>query len=171
MRSRTAAGRRALTVTLLSAGLVGVLAGCVPAPAPTPSGTPSASSGPVDPFSVVVGDCIEDELAEGDVMGVPVVDCEQPHLAEAYHAEELPDGDYPGLESVKSTAVDVCLAHFEEFAGISYDASQRLDFAWYYPTEGSWSNGDHEILCLMLQIDPATGNPVQTTGTLEGLEK
>ncbi|MDQ4138300.1 MAG: septum formation family protein [Actinomycetota bacterium] len=147
------------------------LAGCTTAVAPAPSATPTASPGAAvatDPFELQVGDCIDDDVAAGDVLQVPVVDCEAEHTAEAYHSERLPDGDYPGLEAVKSTAVETCLDRFEEFAGIDYDDSQHLDFAWYYPTEGSWSTGDREVLCLMMQIDPATGQTVPTRGTLRG---
>src|SRR3712207_7285342 len=43
----------------------------------------------------------------GDVLEVPLVDCDEPHTAEAYTSERLPDGPYPGLDAVKETAVDV----------------------------------------------------------------
>ncbi|MFC0681106.1 septum formation family protein [Lysobacter korlensis] len=146
------------------------LAGCTPPVASAPSPTPTESPGapvPADPFSLRVGDCIDDDLA-GEVLQVPVVDCELEHTAEAYHSERLPDGEYPGLEEVKHTAVDVCLDRFEPFAGIDYDESQHLDFAWYYPTEGSWSTGDREVLCLIMRMDPSTGQTVPTRGTLRG---
>jgi hypothetical protein len=168
VRSTTAALARC-GLPLACAAACASLAGCTAAPAPTPSATASASSGaPVaaDPFSLRVGDCIDDEFANGEVMQVPLVDCAEPHTAEAYFSERMPDGDYPGLDTVKSTAVETCLAAFEPFAGIDYDDSQHLDFAWYYPTEGSWSTGDREVLCLMMQIDPATGETVPTTGSL-----
>jgi hypothetical protein len=168
VRSITALARCA--VPLACAAVCASLAGCTGVP-PTRSATPSASPGvPVaaDPFSLRVGDCIDDDLGNGEVMQVPLVDCTEPHTAEAYHSERLPDGDYPGLEAVKATAVETCLAGFERFAGIDYDDSQHLDFAWYYPTEGSWSTGDRDVLCLMMQIDPATGETVPTTGTLRG---
>ena len=145
------------------------LAGCSSIPTPQPTPTPTAAPGaavPTDPFSLEVGDCIDDDFGDGEVMKVPLVDCDEPHTAEAYHSERLPDGAYPGVESVKSTAVETCLDSFESFAGIDYDDSQHLDFAWYYPTEGSWSTGDREVLCLLMQIDPETGQTVPTTGTL-----
>ena len=145
------------------------LAGCTPFAGPNSSPTPTASPGaPVaaDPFSLRVGDCIDDDLVAGEALEVPVVDCGQEHSAEAYHSERLPDGDYPGLELVKEQAVEICLAEFERFAGIDYDASQRLDVAWYYPTEGSWSTGDREVLCLIMQVDPETGSTVPTRDSL-----
>ncbi len=147
------------------------LAGCTPPDASNTSSTPTGSPGAAvgtDPFELRVGDCIDDDVAAGEVLQVPVVDCDSEHTAEAYHSERLPDGDYPGPESVKSTAVETCLGSFEEFAGIDYDDSQRLDFAWYSPTEGSWSRGDREVLCLIMQVDPETGQTVPTRGTLRG---
>ncbi len=145
------------------------LAGCTQLTTPPPSPTPTDSpGGPVaaDPFSLRVGDCIDDDLAAGEVLEVPVVDCDQEHAAEAYHSERLPEGDYPGLDWVKEKAVEICLERFEPFAGIDYDASRRLDVAWYYPTDGSWSEGDREVLCLIMQVDPETGSTVPTQGTL-----
>jgi Septum formation len=145
------------------------VAGCTAPLAPGPSATPTASPGaPVaaDPFSLRVGDCIDDDVATGEVVEVPVVDCDQEHTAEAYFSEQLPGTEYPGLDEVKKAAVETCLDQFEPFAGIDYDDSQRLDFAWYYPTEGSWSTGDREVLCLIMQIDPETGRTLRTTGSL-----
>jgi hypothetical protein len=172
VRSTGTLARCAAALTA-AAGLV-ALAGCTPVATPTPSPTPTPTSGAVvstDPFSLRVGDCIDDGLGEGEVVQVPVVDCAEEHSAEAYHSERLKDGTYPGLESVKKTAVNVCIDAFEAFAGIDYDDSQLLDFAWYYPTAGSWSTGDREVLCLMMQIDPETGHTVPTTGTLRGFGK
>jgi hypothetical protein len=157
-------------LALGGAALCTSLAACtqLAVPGQSPSPTPTASAGAVatDPFSLRVGDCIDDGLGEGEVVQVPVVDCAREHSAEAYHSEKLPDGEYPGLEQVKKDAVEVCLNSFEDFAGISYDDSQQLDFAWYYPTAGSWSTGDREVLCLMMKIDPETGLTVPTKGTL-----
>jgi Septum formation len=166
VRGTTALARPA--AALAGAAVCASLAGCTAVPAPAPSATPTASPGAVDPFSLEVGDCIDDDFGKGEVMRVPLVDCAEPHTSEAYSSERLPDGDYPGLEAVKATAVEVCLDSFERFAGIDYDDSQRLDFGWYHPTEGSWSTGDREVLCLMMQIDPETGQTVPTTGTLRG---
>ena len=167
MRSTPVLSRCA--VPLAGAAVCVTLAGCATAGEPAPSATPTASPGAAvatDPFSLRVGDCIDDDFGNGQVMQVPVVDCSEPHSAEAYHSERLPDGAYPGVEAVKSAAVEACLDSFERFAGIDYDDSQRLDFAWYYPTEGSWSTGDRDVLCLLMQIDPETGQTVPTTGTL-----
>jgi hypothetical protein len=167
VRSTTALARCA--VPLAGAAVCASLAACTAVVPPPESATPTASPGaPVatDPFSLRVGDCIDDDFGNGAVMKVPLVDCAEPHTAEVYHAERLPDGDYPGIEPVKEAAVEACLDSFERFAGIDYDDSQHLDFAWYYPTEGSWSTGDREVLCLLMRIDPETGTTLPTIGTL-----
>jgi hypothetical protein len=156
-----------VTVVAVCAAVTGCTAVSAPEPTPSPPASPGAPVA-TDPFSLRVGDCIGDDLSDGEVLQVPVVDCDEPHTAEAYSSKRLPDGAYPGLEAVKQTAVEMCLDRFEAFAGIDYDDSQRLDFAWYYPTEGSWSTGDREVLCLLMQIDPETGQTVPTTGTLRG---
>jgi Septum formation len=172
MHSTPALSRRALPVA--GAAVCISLAGCTFPVASAPSASPTASPGApvgIDPFSLRVGDCIDDDFTPGEVMEVPVIDCEQEHTAEAYHSERLPDGEYPGLDEVKKEAVETCLERFETFAGIDYDNSQHLDLAWYYPTEGSWSTGDREVLCLVMQVDPATGETVPTSGTLRGFAK
>lgn len=166
---------------LLVAGCASTVAG-QPAPAgggaPTGAGTqnsnpstaatsddPAPSAGPedTDVFSLEVGDCLaqSDEVDESDeVSTVPVVPCTQEHDGQIYAATDLPDGDFPGTESVRDQADDLCAGKFDAFVGLSYDESV-LDFYPFYPTEESWGGGDREVLCVA--FDPA--GPV--TGPLE----
>lgn len=114
-----------------------------------------------DVFAITVGDCLNDASAGDEVSSVPTVPCSQPHDSEAYHAFNLPDGDYPGDDAVEAAADEGCFAAFESFVGISYQESV-LDFAYYFPTTSSWAQGDREILCIA--YDPAG----QVTGSLQG---
>ena len=82
-------------------------------------------------------------------------------ISEAYSSIQVPDGDYPGEDAILAQAEQDCLAAFNTFAGINYDQS-TLSFSYYYPTAGSWDNGDREILCLIYEFD------VKTTGSLAG---
>lgn len=155
---------RALTV-LTIAGASVALAGCsllgniVSDADPTPA-DPSVGVD-TDAFAIAVGDCLNDGNIDGEVTTVPTIACDQPHDSEAYASIIIDDGAYPGEDAILAQADDACRAEFDSFAGISYDESV-LDFSYYYPTEGSWSGGDREILCLIYEFD------VKTVGSLAG---
>lgn len=149
----------ALAIATASFGLAGcsLLGNVVADPAPSSDPTNGTET---DAFAIAVGDCLNDGGVEGEVSTVVVIDCAQPHDSEAYSSIQVADGDYPGEQVILDQAEKDCLADFNTFAGINYDQS-ALSFSYYYPTQGSWENGDREILCLIL--DPAG----KTTGTLE----
>lgn len=117
-----------------------------------------------DVFQVRVGDCLNTGAldASTEITDVPVVPCAEPHDDEVYHAFELADGEFPGEDAILAEADATCVAQFAEFIGLAYEQS-TLDYWPMYPTEGSWENGDREVLCIAW--DPA-GEKV--TGTLAG---
>ena len=126
--------------------------------------TQALNGGESDVFSIKVGDCLNDGGVDGEVSEVPTVDCAEPHDSEAYKSIIMEDGDYPGEDAVLSQADTDCNAAFTDFVGVTYDESV-LTFAYYYPTEASWEQGDREILCLI--YDEAG----KTTGSLAGAAK
>lgn len=154
------AHRPAAAVALLASSIL--LAGCTAlggaggAPSPTPTGPPE-----VDVLDLAVGDCLDTHGKPGITKSVPVVDCSLEHDSEAYATIALDDGSFPGDDSVKSSSQEGCTEAFAPFAGIDY-ASSTLDYAYYFPTAGSWAGGDRRILCLI--VDPGE----RVTGTLEG---
>ncbi|MBH0025144.1 septum formation family protein [Salinibacterium sp. SWN248] len=115
-----------------------------------------------DIFSLVIGDCEVGNQDGGEVSSTKTVDCAEPHDAEVYAASYMAEGDFPGDSAIEDQATADCYAEFGTFIGADYDDSV-YDFSWYYPTEGSWSEGDREILCLV--YDPS-GN--QISGSLAG---
>lgn len=129
----------------------------------------SSSTGEnTDVFSLVVGDCLDEPRADGDdVFDVTTVDCAEPHDNEIYDSVILPDGEFPGAESIDASSTEACIASFASFAGIEYADSVRLEYFPFYPTEGSWAGGDREILCAIYALDES-GAPIKSTGTLEG---
>ncbi|GAB4065639.1 hypothetical protein GCM10028777_15800 [Angustibacter speluncae] len=171
-RGLTALGGVATVLTLVA---LLVVAACSSTPSRTPPATsstsvPTASAsatrtpGQVDPFEVVVGDCIDEATGEGELTEVPVVDCATPHLGEAYAVVRMEDrATFPGLDAV-AVAAQGCGAPFEEFVGRPL-AGSALRVTYLHPTEDSWRAGDREILCVV--SDPA--GPV--TGTLEGASR
>jgi putative regulator of septum formation len=151
---------RTLTIATVAAASL-ALSGCSLLGNITGGNTPepSTNGSNTDVFAIDVGDCLLDADLEGTITEVPTIDCASPHDSEAYASIIMDDGDFPGEEAVDAQAVADCTTEFNFFVGVDYQESE-LDFAYYYPTEESWAQGDREILCLI--VDPSG----QVTGSL-----
>jgi Septum formation len=117
----------------------------------------------VDVYKLEVGDCYG-EVPEGDVVTVPVVPCSEPHSEEVFAAVSLPNRDFPGEDAILAQADELCFAEFESFVGLSYEESV-LDFAYVYPSEESWLEGDRLVTCTI--FDPGE----KVTGSLRGVQR
>ncbi len=113
-------------------------------------------------FTLQVGDCLNDAIASETVETIPTVPCSEPHDSEIYASIIMSGDTYPGQDAVIAEADAACLDAFEGFVGISY-AESLYFYSYYFPTEGSWSNGDREILCTLYD---ETG---QITGSLQNI--
>ena len=118
-----------------------------------------------DVFSIEVGDCLNDADVSEEVSTVPIVDCAEAHDSEAYYAEDITDGDFPGQDSIVSSAESICEPQFTTFVGLA-DADSAYTYSYYYPTEESWAAGDREILCVAYSDDLS-----QITGSVKGANK
>ncbi len=126
----------------------------------TDSGEVTAG-GRIDVFALSVGDCLDDQ-SEEQVYDVPVVPCSEPHAYEVFHEAVLPDGAWPGEESVWAAADEACYAAFSGFVELPYEESV-LEFTSYTPTQVSWEEGGDRIVSCII------GEPgVQSTGSLAG---
>lgn len=115
-----------------------------------------------DPFNLEVGMCLPERaengvIAAGDSRTVP---CSQPHVGEVYDSITLPDGDYPGEESLVRASAK-CETTFQGFVGKAF-AESDLTLAYFHPTKESWERGDREILCV---VEVPSGT---VTNTLKG---
>ena len=159
---------RSLTAIAIGAATV-ALAGCSLLGQPGGNGGNGGDNGggegtDTDAFAIKVGDCLNDAEVAEEVSSVPVVDCSEPHDSEAYASIMMPDGDFPGGDAVTAAAEEGCLAEFQGYVGIAYEDSS-FEVSFYFPTEGSWSGGDREILCTV--YDPSG----KTTGSAKGSAK
>lgn len=163
--------RRRLPVAILAAAVVAVaVSGCSlfgpvasnTLPLRDDDGVIVEPNEQTDAFTLVVGDCLNDATATGEVQTVPTVPCDEPHDGEIYAAHLLGESSYRGEAVIINEAEALCLDTFEQFVGEAY-LDSRFDFSYYYPTEASWSRGDREVLCVI--YDPA--GPV--TGSLDGV--
>ncbi|WP_306366873.1 septum formation family protein [Nocardiopsis sp. CC223A] len=153
---------RALGLSLMAGTAAVALTGCGAV-----TGLLGAASGQDDVFQLEVGDCFTQaemnaSFSGEEVSGIPTVDCAEEHDAEVYHIEVLPEGDYPGTESLNATGEEVCTAEFEEFVGIAYEESE-IYFSLLTPIEQGWTAmDDREIVCYLIT------NGEMVTGTLAG---
>lgn len=114
-------------------------------------------------FNLEVGDCFNNQTSasEDGVTDVPIVDCADLHDNEVYADAEMEEDAYPGQTAVEDFGDDFCYTSFAEYVGKDYQESTLL-FAYYYPSQESWSSGDRLITCYAFQEN------IQTTGTFKG---
>jgi hypothetical protein len=129
--------------------------------------TQALNGGESDVFTIEVGNCLNDEEVTGEVTTIPVVDCDKPHDSEIYASIIMDDAEYPGEEATIDFADESCHNEFEGFVGLNYDES-IYSYSTLYPTEGSWSGGDREVLCSITLLDE-NGAVEQVSGSLEGV--
>jgi len=116
-------------------------------------------------FDLEVGQCFDDPNSFDEVSDVPIVECVEPHDNEIYEVFDLPDGDYPGIDSVEETSQQACLASFEVFVGSDY-ATSALDIGYLYPTSETWRSGDREVVCMVYDL---SGSKLTSTVRGSGL--
>lgn len=157
-------------VPILAAGLF-ALTGCsalVPFLGDTASPARNAESGgtverndSTDVFAIRVGDCLNtDDSLDEDIGSVPTVPCSDPHADEVFSSFVIDEPTYPGTDEIISMADEGCRAEFEGFIGTPW-ADSEIDYWPMYPSEGSWKDGDREVLCMVW--DPEG----DTVGSLE----
>ncbi|MEX8034030.1 septum formation family protein [Microbacterium sp. 20-116] len=112
-------------------------------------------------YTLPVGVCLDD-VPSGFISSSNIVECAAAHTYEVFSSFVLPEGAFPGDDAIASAAQQGCDAAFPSFVGIAYEQS-ALNYQYVAPTEGTWSDGDREISCLL--YDPAVE---ETTGSLAG---
>jgi hypothetical protein len=113
-------------------------------------------------YDVASGQCFSlppgrtaDQLGLDD--RVATADCNTEFHGQLFGAGELPDGAYPGDESVDTSSLNACYDRFAEFVGRAYTDSS-LDFVYWAPTETSWSSGSRRYACVFLSDTASTGS-------------
>lgn len=109
------------------------------------------------------GDCVGS--LEGDqINNVQLIPCGDAHNWEAYATQNMPNGDYPGESEIDKVAQKLCEDEYTKFVGIP-EADSKYTWTYLSPSEGSWGNGDREIMCFA--GDKAGG----VKGSLKGTKK
>lgn len=109
----------------------------------------------VDAFSLEVGDCFFTPEADGEgVSGFEVVPCTETHDEEIYHEFLLPEGEYPGRESINAAGEAECGPTFLAFVGVEDAEASELYYDWYSPTEDGWNEIDDRLVqCTLFTKD------------------
>lgn len=119
------------------------------------------AAGPVDAFSMQVGDCFDDAyLGSEEISEVPGIPCSEPHDNEVYALFDITTEDFPGQEQVDRLAEEGCYERFEPAIGASYEESVLM-FTTMTPTEASWRQlSDREVICVAFHMewDKLTGS-------------
>jgi hypothetical protein len=120
-------------------------------------------NGNTDFYDLAVGMCIDEEGLFGAdyYASVDVVDCGQPHYAELYSLFDIadPDAGYPGEDEVSTLADEGCGEDFVAYVGTTWERSE-YDYYSFYPGLDNWEDGDHEVMCLVIDYDlePLSGS-------------
>lgn len=124
----------------------------------------AACGGDGNVFDLEVGTCFDDTDTEAtEVSDVPVVDCSEPHDNEVFAVFDYTASDtFPGSSAMNDAAQESCVAEFEAYVGLSYQESDLNVFP-ITPTQGSWDDGDREIVCALYNLDLS-----KLTGSMEG---
>lgn len=120
------------------------------------------SQGKIDVTDLKVGDCVVDNLAEGQFTRVKVAPCTQSHFFETFATFTLPKTDFPGDEQVEKLSGKGCLKKFAGFVGISFDDS-KIDMTHMAPVESTWDI-NRGVACILTE-------GVETTGSLKGAKR
>lgn len=111
--------------------------------------------GNVDAFNIRVGDCFDDSSSyDSEVNSLPGVPCSQPHDNETYAVFDVTVSSYPEGDAMAELANESCLERFESFVGKDYQSS-TLKIMTLYPTAQSWRQDDHEIVCVVYDMNAA----------------
>lgn len=110
-----------------------------------------------------VGACINSgDFGGEEITDIPTIPCGEPHDLEVYHLSTVPDGEFPGEESLDEKAEQACLQAFEPYVGSDFSESE-LAINFMTPTQQAWESGDdREVICLL--------QSGETTGSFKGSE-
>lgn len=118
--------------------------------------------GYVSAWAIKVGDCLTDTFESAsstEFSSANAVPCDQPHVFEAYHSEDITGDSFP--TDLDTIADDICYFAFVDFVGISVEETY-LTYSSLQPTQESWVGKiDREITCVVSMSDSS-----DITGTL-----
>ena len=111
-----------------------------------PSSSGSISGSKLTGAQLVVGQCVEvPDPVPASGPAFERRECTAAHNGEVMTADNMPDGDYPGLDQVKSTVLTDCRNELRAYSGSD---TSSLHVVYLYPTSDSWAAGDRRFVCV-----------------------
>lgn len=177
--------RAGLTALVLSAGLAASGCGNPLADLAEPGGAARASASPSpSPTAAALpqaGECHGSPYVQQvDSAGDPVVDCAAAHKSETVYvgrfvgtsaAGNVPrlnqsGTDSAAVEAIQNEAYMDCSGHADEYLGHSW-IHMLLELRITLPTDAAWTKGDRWYRCDLFQVDWATSDDTDRTGSLK----
>jgi hypothetical protein len=113
-------------------------------------------SGSLTVVDLRVGDCFDDEAAEGEevleISEVAARPCGEPHDNEVFHTFDLTGDTVPSDDEVYAQVGEECIPAFDTFVGAVYEDSE-LDLFPIWPTAAAWDQGDRAVTCALYDAD------------------
>ena len=99
-------------------------------------------------FTPATGECYL-VTAEDLLLSSSRTSCDGPHVFEAYHVTEHPNGAFPGQATIDTFGEETCLAAFEKYVGRAFEVSEVF-FFYVTPSPATWDLlSDREAECYL----------------------
>jgi hypothetical protein len=93
-----------------------------------------------------VGECLRVSDADNLPNQIPLVPCTQAHQLEVFGVFDLPEGAWPGDDSVEAAADQRCSPLFTSYVGVSAD-DPKYTWSYYLPSKEDWSDDFRRVVC------------------------
>ena len=100
-------------------------------------------------FALRPGDCFVSLLGNSSALATP---CEQEHVFEVFGVAQVQADAFPSEELMTSFAADRCVALFERYVGVSFDASS-YSASYLGPDRQQWEAGTRTLICYLYGSD------------------
>lgn len=101
---------------------------------------------PVDPDTLVVGDCFNRYAGLQNYQTIEIVtkrSCQQPHDAEVFYKNDFAGSvtvnTYPGKEKLTTDSIRICYDNFAAFVGKAYEVSM-YQLGYFVPPQERWES-------------------------------
>jgi hypothetical protein len=105
------------------------------------------------------GDC-GPSVSHGVTASLKVVPCRQPHTFEVVARFELPDGDYPGDDTVVRLSERGCAQRLAQLPALR--DRKDLALSYLHPMQRTW-HAQRSVVCMVNTTQPATGSALAPT--------
>jgi Septum formation len=109
-----------------------------------PAGASDTSTVTLDELKV--GECLRVSDADNLPDDIPLVPCAQAHQLEVFGVFDLPEGAWPGDDSVEAAADQRCTPLFTSYVGASAD-DPKYTWSYYLPSKEDWSDDVRRVVC------------------------